>query len=771
MPTKEEAEASPFYAEELQILREIPDGQSYYDYVLKHVELDRTNPKNSYYMFIRDKVDTVDLTRPCSFTGRATALPDIDVDFPTDYREKAIDYVRTKYGRDKVCQITTFGRYSGRSALKAVMRAEGSIDHETANAITEYIPDEAAISDQLEAMDEPSVIRWALEFGKEGIHEFCRIENGELIGDYAEIFKKALRLEGTFQNQGKHAAGVIISSEIISDVSPMCLGSDGSRIAALDMGDLEKIGLVKFDFLGVDILNKIQEVLGTSILNVPLDDPEVWETICSGNTKGIFQIENKLGRDWAEELRPHNIEELAALVSIIRPGTLQAKHDDGRNMTKLYCDRKNGEAIPDTESNKVIDTYGVLIYQETLQKICSQLAAFTSADGIKMMKSVGKKDAKLLFSLEDQFTKGCTKVGRIDEKETKDLFDNVKKSARYLFNKSHAVSYSYPAYWAAYIKTYKPLEFYKTWLTYSSSKLNPQEEVRALVMSARADHVEILPPSCHYLDPHFFIQGDAVVYGLTHIKGASLREIEKLFALMKTHGVMASIASYLTHILPNVNKRTVDALIGCGCFQYLQISRAKLSHLYECICGKTGLTDKELIWINERNFANIEDALSCASRSKKEGGACATLSRVTKLHGILERIRNPGRDLSDLPSKIAATEEAAIGIPLSCSYLDSCLSATEADTTCKEAKRKPGKMTLKVRVKEVKEHIIKKSGKTMAFATVEDDSGELDNLVIFSDKYEIYGPLLFDGAMVGILGSADNKGGKRSFVVERCIEL
>lgn len=210
---KLEAEKSPFFVEEMGVVDSIPDGMDYYEYVLKHIQLDRSNPKNSYYMFIHDKVDTVDLSRPCNFTGRATALPDIDVDFPTDYREKAIDYVRAKYGADRVCQIVTFGRYSGRSALKAVMRADGSIDAETANLITRDIPDEAAISDQLEAMQDASVIGWALAHGKDEIKEFCRLEGDDLVGDYADIFKKALRLEGTFQNIGKHAAGVIISSE------------------------------------------------------------------------------------------------------------------------------------------------------------------------------------------------------------------------------------------------------------------------------------------------------------------------------------------------------------------------------------------------------------------------------------------------------------------------------------------------------------------------------------------------------------------------------
>lgn len=444
----EDAKASPFYAEELAVLASIPDGQDYYDYVVKNVVLDRSNPKNSYYMFIHGKVDCIDLTRPCAFTGRATALPDIDVDFPTDYREVAIEYVRNKYGSDRVCQISTFGRLSGRSALKAVMRADGLVDQETMNEITAGIPDESAISDKLEESGDYSIITWVLENAdlaqkmappkSTPTSNFCRIEDGVLTGDYADVFTRAIALEGTFQIRGKHAAGVIISSDVISDVTPMCLSTDGIPIAYMDMGDLEKLGQVKFDFLGVDILNKIQEAYGLKILDVPLDDDEAWDVIASGNTKGIFQIESNLGRKWSMEVKPHNIEELAALISIIRPGTLLSKAEDGkRNMTQVYADRKNGiELVPDTPINKVIDTYGVLIYQETLLRICKILAGFNSADSIVMMKSVGKKDAKKLFSLENKFISGCGRVNTINKEESDALFTNIKSSARYAFNKS-----------------------------------------------------------------------------------------------------------------------------------------------------------------------------------------------------------------------------------------------------------------------------------------------------------------------------------------------
>jgi DNA polymerase-3 subunit alpha len=1161
-----DAGALPFLLEEESLRDSLPDGKDYYEYVLKNVQLDRSNSKNSYIMYLAGKVDHIDPTKPCKFTEASTALPDIDVDFPTDYREKAIDYVRTKYGADKVCQITTFGRLSGRSAIKAVMRAEGSYDFETMNLVTEEIPDEAAISDQLEETGEDSIISWMLHNDGDKIADYCRLEDGILVGDYAEVFRKAIALEGTFQNQGKHAAGVIISSEKISDVSPMCRAKDGSAIAALDMAWLEKIGLVKFDFLGVDILNKIQEAWGPDIVSVPLNDEDTWAVIGSGNTKGCFQIENHLGRDWSKEIQPQNIEELAAIISIIRPGTLCSKSEDGRSMTKVYADRKNGiELVADTPVNRVIDTYGVLIYQETLLKICKQLASFNSANSIMMMKcisgdsliytssgpkridqasskddilniidgklnyskikkvwstgnrevhristingfhidltanhqvmtnygwlpvseitdehyvllpkrykhkftpspskdkmiicgyflsegcysekapnpkitnsdnkvirlisesverefgpeqtaityydngvmdirlldsarsfikaifeknkskdksipsvimkssmehrrilvscyfdgdgtvsshnlsiasaskeillqiqsillgdgihasisskfnsdreqiyyvlsicsrtdvstfehlyteyvserkkqsirlliekdieadncdkksripnnivkacfgsenlnkicghrinvgqcyknsltidkarfinsmigsdlmneiisseyyyfqvrsvvpvgevevfdyeteddthcgfingilvhnSVGKKDAKKLFSLEERFINGCNKIKVITEKESKDLFTTIKSSSRYLFNKSHAVSYSFPAYWSAYIKAHRPLKFYEVWLKYSSHKLDPHAEVRNLVMSARLDNIEILPPSCEYLTEGFFIKGEAVVFGLSHIKGVAIRELDKLFSLMRTHGVKASLVTYLTEILPHVNKRTCEALIGCGCFQYLGVSRAAMQHYYECF---SDLTDKELAFFSDKQFETPTQALEAAAAIKKEGGACATKSRVEKVKQILERLNNPGRVLHDLPGKIAASEEAAIGIALSCSYLDACLAAGVSDTTCREILRgKPGKRTLVVRVKEVKEHIIKSSEKKMSFITAEDDSAELDNIVCFADQYEQFGRFLYPGAMVAIYGEL---GKKRSFAIERVVEL
>lgn len=763
----------PYYLEEIDVVSSIPDGMAYYDHIIKNVEIDRSNPNNSYIMYLAGKVDVIDTTKPCVFVDGATSLPDIDTDFPTDFRELAIEYVKDKYGIDKVCQIATYGRLSGRSAVKAALRADGSYDYTIMNTITEKIPDEAAISDQLEEMDEPSIIMWVLENKPELVSDYCYLEDGILKGELATIFEQAIKLEGTIQNQGKHAAGLIIASESISDNAPMLKARDGSMIAAMDMGDLEKLGLVKFDFLGVDILNKIAAVMGTDIINVPLDDSPTWDMIGEGRTKGCFQIESHLGRGWAKELKPRNIEDTAALVAIIRPGTLLAQSEDGRSMTKVFCDRKNGlePLSPDDPLTGVNETFNVIIYQETILKIARELAGFNSADAIKLMKSVGKKDAKLLFSLEDKFLKGCTATGRISDASAKHIFDQIKKSARYAFNKSHSVGYSYPAYWSAYIKCHYPLKFYKEWMQCASHKLDPHLEMKQLMMSARIDGISVLPPSVKHLERDFFIRGESVHFGLSSVKAVSDKELDKLFDLIKEKGGVDACnpVVFLLDIFHNVNKRTIENLIEVGAFDYTKWSRSKLKYYFECL---RDLTDKERDWmiarINPVNF-NIIDELIFASRSKKDGGAASTSARIPKMLAIVDRLKNPGRELHDIPSVIASREEQLTGTTISMGHMDDCLAAGMADATCKDfVNGKKGKYSLIVTIKQVKRHIIKSSGKEMAFLVVEDDSCEMENVVCFADKFEQYSEVLFQGNNVAIFGEVSQKG---SFAIERVVSV
>lgn len=245
--------------QELDWLKRTYGAQDYYDHIVANVEIDRSNPNNSYYMFSKGKVDSVDRSRPVKLVEGASSLPDIDIDFQPSYREEIIQYLKDKYGQDKVCQIVTFGRLQGRSSLKEVLRANDSCSFDEMNKITKPIPDEAAISDLLEEMEDPSIIMWALENCSKDLKDYCWIdENGELQGQYAREFKQAIRLEGTYKSQGKHAAGVIISSEVLSEVIPMVKAARSSELlGGMEMEALGDIGCVKFDILSLSLLDKI----------------------------------------------------------------------------------------------------------------------------------------------------------------------------------------------------------------------------------------------------------------------------------------------------------------------------------------------------------------------------------------------------------------------------------------------------------------------------------------------------------------------------------
>lgn len=258
----DEVKDSPHLTREWEIISEMNQGVAYYKYIIDNVDM-KSNTNNSFVLWICDKVDDIKKNKPVNFNAGNYALPDIDVDFPPDYRDAVIDYLREKYGSSQVCQMLTFGRLAGRSILKEVLRVNESCSFDQMNEMTKKIPNEASISDLLEEMDEPSVIRWALENDKNALIDYCWIdEDGSLQGEYAKVFEQAMRMEGIFKTQGKHAAGVVIASHNLEKICPMVKASRGDeKIAGMEMGDLESIGCVKFDILGVSLLSKIAKTV------------------------------------------------------------------------------------------------------------------------------------------------------------------------------------------------------------------------------------------------------------------------------------------------------------------------------------------------------------------------------------------------------------------------------------------------------------------------------------------------------------------------------
>jgi len=259
----EEVKDSPHLTREWEIINEMEQGIDYYKYIIDNVDISH-NANNSFVLWVCDKVNDINKNNPVKFNAGNYALPDIDVDFPPFIRDDVISYIKDKYGHDKVCQMVTFGKLAGKSIIKEVLRANESCSFDQMNTITSKLPNESAISDLLEEMDEPSVIRWTLEHDPDSLIDYCWLnEAGDLEGDYAREFEQALRMEGIFKTRGKHAAGVVISSETLNTVCPMIKPArGGEKIAGMEMDDLESIGCVKFDILGVNLLQKIMECIG-----------------------------------------------------------------------------------------------------------------------------------------------------------------------------------------------------------------------------------------------------------------------------------------------------------------------------------------------------------------------------------------------------------------------------------------------------------------------------------------------------------------------------
>jgi DNA polymerase-3 subunit alpha len=252
------------------------------------------------------------------------------------------------------------------------------------------------------------------------------------------------------------------------------------------------------------------------------EDPDVWDLICDGRTKGVFQLESSLGKHWAKQVRPRNIKELAALISLIRPGCLKAKDADGKSMTQVYVDRKANQDLITYPDDALIDilseTYGVLVYQEQSMMIAQRLAGFDLQEADTLRKAIGKKKAALMEEIKGSFLAGVASQGLITKEVAEEIFSWIEKSNRYAFNKSHAVSYAINAYWSAYCKFYKTIPFYVSYLNHSDRKPDSQKELKELIVDAKFSDIEVYPPRLQHLHTNFCAEGSRIYFGLNYIK-------------------------------------------------------------------------------------------------------------------------------------------------------------------------------------------------------------------------------------------------------------
>ncbi|HEY7557976.1 MAG TPA: DNA polymerase III subunit alpha [Candidatus Binatia bacterium] len=533
------------------------------------------------------------------------SMPDIDVDFCIRGRAQVIQYVKDKYGADRVAQIATFGTLKAKAAIKDVGRALG-FSFAEADAIAKLIPAPK------QGFDFPL---------QESIKMEPRLQ--ELIqGDprVRTLIGHALRLEGLVRHASTHAAGVVLSNLPLVDHLPLFVDKEGGIVTQFDMGSVEKIGLVKFDFLGLktltlihDCLKLIDESQGVKvdIPHLSLNDKKTYRLLCNGNTTGVFQLESAGIREMTVKIRPNCFEDLVAILALYRPGPL----DSG--MAEEYIKRKHGK-------EKIIylhpllepilkDTYGVIVYQEQVMQIAQVLAGYSMGDADILRRAMGKKDPEEMAAQRERFVEGAG-AKKISHEKATEIFDQMETFARYGFNKSHSAAYALVSYHTAYLKAHYPVEFMAALMT---SEMDDTDKVIKNLAECRQKGIEVLAPDVNESRADFTPVGDKIRFGLAAVKNVGGKAVEVILDSRRKDGPFESLYDFCRRVdLTSVNKRVIESLIKCGAFEATGVSRGRMMGALDDAmrAGQAHQRDRE------SNQIDIFAALGATAKGSKKSG-------------------------------------------------------------------------------------------------------------------------------------------------------
>lgn len=496
--------------------------------------------------------------------GRVT-MPDIDVDFCYERRLEVIDYVTKKYGADHVVQIVTFGTMSARMVIRDVGRV---LDYPYAyvDSVAKAIPMELGIT-----------IAKALTMNP----ELKRLYESD---DQAKkLIDMSMRLEGLPRHTSIHAAGIVIAPQPVDDFVPLSRAADGNITTQYTMVTLEELGLLKMDFLGLRTLTVIQNAIGGrfDVHDIDYDDPEVFDMIGKGQTEGVFQLESAGMRNFMKELKPRNLEEIIAGISLYRPGPMDfiphyIKGKNNQDSIRYDCPELEPILSP---------TYGCIVYQEQVMQIVRELAGYNNAqsDDIrrtmskKKMEKMAKEKNDFIYGNEERGIDGCIKRG-ISEEVAKKIYDDMTDFAKYAFNKSHAAAYAVVSYQTAYLKCHYPVEFMAALMT---SFMEHTGKITEYIMTCRQMGIEILSPDINEGDYRFTPYEGNIRYGLAAIKGVGRPVIDEIVEERKAGGPYVNLKDFCTRLSGrSVNKRTVESFIKAGALDCLPGTRKQKMLVY-----------------------------------------------------------------------------------------------------------------------------------------------------------------------------------------------
>jgi DNA polymerase-3 subunit alpha len=666
------------------------------------------------------------------------SMPDIDVDFADDKRGDVIDYVREKYGSNCVSQIITFNRLSSKAVIRDVARVL-KIPIPTVDKITKFIPSKfGKVFTIDQALAEVPELKWVKE-SKES--------------DIQDLIKYAKVLEGMNRNASKHAAGVVITPEDVSNFVPLANAvSQTDIVTQFNMKEIESWGLLKMDFLGLRTLTIIRDSVSLikknhnvdiDIDGISLTDEKTMQLFSKGQTTGIFQFESSPMREYLKKLKPTSFNDLVAMNALYRPGPMEFIDD--------FIERKNGikqAAYQHPILESILkETYGVIVYQEQVIQIANKVGGMSLSEADILRRAMGKKDLKAMKEQKDKFISGAVTNG-ISEKIAGEIFDAIDKFANYGFNKSHAVAYTYVAYQTAYLKAHYTAEFLAANLT---NEFGNSDKVALFLEDCRKLKIEVLPPDVNSPSVTFDVRNGKIIFGMTAIKNVGKPAVEEIIRSKEKSGRnFTSIFDFCANVdVHIVNKRALEGLVLAGAFDSVEKVRSRLFDIVE-------------LAIDYGNKARN-------SKLNAENSLFGGMAEVVKLsEPVLRQEIAPWTPKEKLAKEREVLGFYVTGHPLSKyeveykSFASIQLGDTEKLVET-DLIRACGVIT------ELKTKI-DKSDRKMAFFRLDDFSGSCECLM-FSKIYENYGQFINEEECVLIIGKPESSGDAIKLHIEKVIPL
>ncbi len=726
----EAAKEHPWYAQherdinfELNHL-ELHDQDDYLLTMLKAGIKAEDNPNNSNLAFLLGITDVEPTGRIYTVGG---SFPDIDLDFEKDRRDEVKQHLVDRYGADKVASIGTFMFPKPKGLWKDIARLY-DLDFNRSNEISKLIPDDPDLKDFTQALEDSKDLKKLYDTDPK----------------VREIIEYARNLEGTVKTVGIHACGMCISVDPLTDTIPLFSSKDGA-VTQFDGETLEKVGLIKYDILGLKNLSAISKTFelikkvhgkDISVADILPDDPEAYKIIGSGESYGVFQIEGSQGlRDFAAAAKPTNLTEMAAVISLYRPGPM------GMDAHLDYVARKNGKqasSFPIPEYDYIFkETYGLLVFQEQLMILAKDMCGFNDIEADVLRKAVGKKDRDLLLAQKERFVSGAVANGQ-DRLKISHLFDEMEEFARYCFNKSHAICYAEIGYQTAWLKAYYPSEFLAAVIAFEDSI----EGQSVYIEDARRSGISVLPPDINRSTKDFTVakNGD-ILFGFNQIKGVGGRAINKVLSIAPS----TSFGDFLikSYHAKGINKKIIEALIQCGACDSFGYKRSCMIKSFENFLATYvrllgGTDDKEKIKEVRKRLLEAE-----------------------------ERLFNDPNQAEYPLLRILDMEKTLLGIHISGNPFDIVATIVEEDFyNIEDFADRNGQGYILGQINKIKKTLTKAEKKEMCFIDVTDSIGGHTSFVVFPTTYAKYKHCIDEGNYVLIMTRTETKGGKKSYFAD-----